>query len=151
MSSFFNAETISVHVGIKNSNGYWIEEYTSKSGEKMKLWECPCCGYPTLRELDSFEICFLCWWEDDGQGDGDADRVKGGPNGDYSLTEARKNFREWLIIFRPLDSRFNALRNEKLDSKKREIISIFSELGDDNREDMLRRVNDLKELLMREK
>ncbi|MGW4819347.1 CPCC family cysteine-rich protein [Streptomyces sp. NPDC004227] len=34
----------------------------------------------------------VCFWEDDGQDDHDADRVRGGPNGRLSLTEARKNF-----------------------------------------------------------
>lgn len=29
---------------------------------------CPCCGYRTLKEgWGSFEVCPICWWEDDGQ------------------------------------------------------------------------------------
>ena len=47
----------------------------------------------TLSERGGFEICSVCWWEDDGQDDADADVVRGGPNGDLSLTQARKNFR----------------------------------------------------------
>lgn len=39
-----------------------------------------------------FEICQVCFWEDDGQDNIDADEVKGGPNGDLSLTEARRNY-----------------------------------------------------------
>ena len=35
----------------------------------------------------------LCFWEDDGQDDRDADEVCGGPNGTLSLTEARASFR----------------------------------------------------------
>ena len=53
---------------------------------------CPCCGYPTLGERGGYEICELCWGEDDGQDDADADIVLGGPNHGYSLTEARENF-----------------------------------------------------------
>ncbi|MFC9601971.1 CPCC family cysteine-rich protein [Streptomyces niveus] len=53
---------------------------------------CPCCGFLTLGERSSFEICPVCFWEDDGQDDHDADRVRGGPNGRLSLTEARRNF-----------------------------------------------------------
>jgi hypothetical protein len=34
-------------------------------------------------------------WEDDGQDDHDADEVRGGPNGDLSLTQARINFRRF--------------------------------------------------------
>lgn len=41
------------------------------------------------------EICDICFWEDDGQDDQDADEVRGGPNGSLSLTEARRNFREF--------------------------------------------------------
>jgi hypothetical protein len=55
-------------------------------------FDCPCCGLPTLGELNAYEICPVCWWEDDGQGDRDADVVRGGPNYEYSLTAARKNF-----------------------------------------------------------
>lgn len=52
---------------------------------------CPCCGYVTLDELGHYDICEVCWWEDDGQDNDDADRVWGGPNTD-SLTKARVNF-----------------------------------------------------------
>jgi len=53
-----------------------------------------------IRRTGGFEICILCNWEDDGQDDPYADEVWGGPNGDYSLTEARKNFKENLIMYR---------------------------------------------------
>jgi hypothetical protein len=53
---------------------------------------CPCCLFSTLKENGGFEICVICWWEDDGQNDQDAGEVRGGPNSDYSLTDARKNF-----------------------------------------------------------
>ncbi|WP_442894120.1 CPCC family cysteine-rich protein [Bradyrhizobium sp. AZCC 1721] len=33
------------------------------------LFPCPCCGFPTLSERSAWEICCVCWWEDDGQGD----------------------------------------------------------------------------------
>jgi Cysteine-rich CPCC len=49
----------------------------------------------TLPERDAFEICPVCFWEDDGQDDLDADEVSGGPNGSLSLTQARLNFREF--------------------------------------------------------
>ncbi|WP_328859368.1 CPCC family cysteine-rich protein [Streptomyces sp. NBC_00306] len=31
------------------------------------LYWCPCCGYVTLAERGSHEICAVCFWEDDGQ------------------------------------------------------------------------------------
>jgi hypothetical protein len=62
---------------------------------------CPCCGYPTLSERGGYEICELCNWEDDGQDDPHADEVWGGPNGPYSLTEARRNFERHLVMYEP--------------------------------------------------
>jgi hypothetical protein len=54
---------------------------------------CPCCGKRTLGERGGYEICPVCFWEDDGQDDHDADIVRGGPNGSLSLSEARANYR----------------------------------------------------------
>jgi hypothetical protein len=41
-----------------------------------------------------FEICPVCFWEDDGQDDHDADVVRGGPNRSLSLRDARGNYAE---------------------------------------------------------
>lgn len=50
---------------------------------------CPGCGYPTISSRGDYEICLVCWWEDDNQDDETADEVWGGPNGLLSLTENR--------------------------------------------------------------
>jgi uncharacterized protein YjbI with pentapeptide repeats len=50
---------------------------------------CPCCFSLTLTNRGGFEICEVCYWEDDGQDDANADVVIGGPNGNLSLTQAR--------------------------------------------------------------
>ena len=55
--------------------------------------QCPCCGYVTLPERGMSLICPVCFWEDDGQDDHDADVVRGGPNGALSLSQARANYR----------------------------------------------------------
>jgi Cysteine-rich CPCC len=55
-------------------------------------YRCPCCGYVTLGERGMYEICAVCFWEDDGQDDHGADQVRGGPNRNLSLTRARRNF-----------------------------------------------------------
>jgi hypothetical protein len=55
-------------------------------------YRCPCCGYLTLSERGMYELCPVCFWEDDGQDDHDADQVRGGPNRGLSLTQARRNF-----------------------------------------------------------
>lgn len=51
---------------------------------------CPVCGYLTLNERDSFDICIICFWEDDGIDDYEKD-FESGPN-HMTLTEARNNF-----------------------------------------------------------
>ncbi|HDS1039071.1 TPA: hypothetical protein QDZ42_002087 [Stenotrophomonas maltophilia] len=56
---------------------------------------CPCCGSRSLASRGGYDICPVCFWEDDGQDDDDADVVLGGPNGDLSLTDARANYRRF--------------------------------------------------------
>jgi hypothetical protein len=55
---------------------------------------CPCCGYLTLPEAPTgtYEICPVCFWEDDNVRFDDPDH-EGGAN-QVSLNQARKNFRE---------------------------------------------------------
>ncbi|MEV0842708.1 CPCC family cysteine-rich protein [Actinocatenispora sera] len=70
-----------------------IEPFTNVvRGEADGPHRCPCCGYVTLAERGMSEICPVCFWEDDGQDDHDADLVRGGPNKRLSLTDARRNF-----------------------------------------------------------
>lgn len=77
----------------------WFEDYVEKveqdaarhshSGGKQA---CPCCRFFTLDARAAYEICSVCFWEDDGQDDPDADDIRGGPNGALSLTAARTNY-----------------------------------------------------------
>ncbi len=64
-----------------------------KNNERVLPLRCPCCYCRTLSERDIYEICPVCFWEDDGQDDHNADVVRGGPNGKLSLTAARANYR----------------------------------------------------------
>src|SRR5262245_27586783 len=75
----------------------WFHEYTARlEGQPEGLpLRCPCCGCKTLGERGGFEICPVCFWEDDGQDDHDAEIVRGGPNGALSLGQARANFRRF--------------------------------------------------------
>lgn len=61
---------------------------------------CPCCGFLTLSSRGWHETCPVCYWDDDGQDDHDADVCRGGANL-VSLTEARRNFK----AFRASDRR----------------------------------------------
>ncbi|GAA4561508.1 CPCC family cysteine-rich protein [Planotetraspora kaengkrachanensis] len=58
-------------------------------------YPCPCCGFLTLSERGGYEICPVCFWEDDGQDDHDADQVRGGPNYELSFTQGWRNFTEF--------------------------------------------------------
>jgi hypothetical protein len=56
---------------------------------------CPCCGHLTLatRPPGTYEVCEVCFWEDDGVQFADPE-YRGGANRE-SLNEARANFREF--------------------------------------------------------
>jgi hypothetical protein len=91
---------------------------------------CPCCGYPTLPELASYEICELCNWEDDGQGDEAADEMWGGANSDYSLTEARINFRKHRVMYAPgRDQRITGGDSALEYETKGQLMAVFDRLS----------------------
>lgn len=52
--------------------------------------QCPCCDYFSLSRRGSYDICPVCYWEDDGTGLGTPDVISG-PN-HITLREARENF-----------------------------------------------------------
>ncbi len=58
-------------------------------------YKCPCCGYYTFenRPDGSFEICEVCFWEDDPI-QNKKPRYRGGANR-VSLNRARKNFKKY--------------------------------------------------------
>src|SRR4051794_25029726 len=87
----------------------WFDSYFEKleHGSVVRpksnaTYACPCCGNRTLPERGGFEICPVCYWEDDGQDDHDADKIRGGPNGALSLAVARTNYR----IYQASDPKF---------------------------------------------
>lgn len=98
----------------------------SKYKERFK---CPCCGYPTLDEQGGYDICLICDWEDDGQNDSNADRVLGGPNGEYSLTQARSNFKQFFIMYSPEEDKRTASEDtlEEINTKK-ELCKVYDKL-----------------------
>ena len=59
-----------------------------------KKYECPCCGYLTLssKAPGTFEICPVCFWEDDNVQYENTD-YSGGANV-VSLFEAKNNFKK---------------------------------------------------------
>ena len=63
--------------------------------EDVPTYRCPCCKSKTLHGRGGFEICPVCYWEDDGQDEHDADTVRGGPNGLLSLRQAQLYYRRF--------------------------------------------------------
>lgn len=57
-------------------------------GSAEAMLPCLCCGYKTLRSRGSYDICKVCFWEDDGQTL--LDKMSG-PN-HMTLREAKANF-----------------------------------------------------------
>jgi len=57
-------------------------------GEVEPLEPCPCCGYLTLGERGDYELCVVCFWEDDGVNE---PGHHSGPN-HMTLGEGRRNF-----------------------------------------------------------
>ena len=64
----------------------------NEATEAVPTYRCPCCKFKTLCGRSAFEICPVCYWEDDGQDEHDADKIRGGPNGKLSLRQAQKNY-----------------------------------------------------------
>lgn len=64
----------------------------------MAKFPCPCCKFLTLPELGGFAMCPVCFWEDDGQTEADAEEVRGGPNFELSLRQAQANFKQFGAI-----------------------------------------------------
>lgn len=104
--------------------------FKKKNPEIDKRVKCPCCGYPTLSARCEWEICILCDWEDDGQDNPHEDAVWGGPNGWYSLSEARRNFKKYLVMYSP-DNDTRITKGDSPEQKllKQQIVDAFEEIA----------------------
>lgn len=112
---------------IQNISSKNIKEETSKSNCIVDNYNCPCCNYPTLPERGAYYICPLCHWEDDGQDYTDEDETWCGPNGDYTLKEAKENFLNNLTMYRVNDIENFLISSQKI-SLKEKLIDIFNRI-----------------------
>lgn len=55
----------------------------------MEKYTCPCCGYKTLDDEHEYDICPICFWEDDLFQFENIDLLGANP---VSLREAQQNF-----------------------------------------------------------
>lgn len=81
-----------------------------------KKYECPCCRHFTFNEQPpgTFEICPVCYWEDDSVQYSDPN-YEGGAN-KVSLNKARENF----IRLGAIEKEYVAWVRPPLDEEKRE-------------------------------
>jgi len=86
-------------------------------GEKkmnLDVTTCPCCGYKSLPEDSTFDICPICHWEDDPTQSRDLD-FGGGAN-NLSLRQAQYNFKKFgTADFRSLDFIRNLTETDEKD------------------------------------
>lgn len=68
-----------------------FNENVTVDGKQPHLNKCPCCDYKTLKERGHYEICPVCYWEDDGA---ELDEDYSGPN-HITLREGKRNFQEY--------------------------------------------------------
>ncbi len=122
-----------------------VESSIKKRPDDGLRYNCPCCYYPTLKERGGYDICSLCSWEDDGQDDPHADEDWGGPNHGYSLSEARKNFKDYLVMYLPdNDPRLGQGDSERTKLAKTKIIEFFKKIKIE--ENKIRK-NELREMV----
>lgn len=77
-------------------------------------YPCPCCKYLTFDEEPngSFEICPVCFWEDDNVQNEDPS-YDGGANG-ICLKEAKENFAKYCAIKKEYSSKVRKPLSEEL-------------------------------------
>jgi hypothetical protein len=82
----------------------------------MARHACPCCACRTLEPAPpgTFEICPVCWWEDDNV-QFENPRFAGGANS-VSLEEARSNYRAFGASEKGLRDRVRAPTDDELAS-----------------------------------
>ncbi|SMO52788.1 Cysteine-rich CPCC [Melghirimyces algeriensis] len=101
-------------VGVKNE---YLSERISKilgkkilvEGKEETLLTCPCCKYQTLMERGQYDICPVCFWEEDGS---DEPTHYSGPN-HMTLAEGRENFIKYGAVTEM------SLQFIKIDAKRR--------------------------------
>jgi len=60
----------------------------------MSLCQCPCCDYFTIEQGNDYEICPVCFWEDDYLGFESLDEPSGANRG-LTIRQARDNFSKY--------------------------------------------------------
>lgn len=76
-------------------------------------YRCPVCSYRTLHSRGEFEICPVCFWEDEGDIE-NIDVPTYGPNNGLSLADAKKHFQQFGAVDESLVSKVRKPNTEEL-------------------------------------
>jgi hypothetical protein len=99
VSNYYARKSIEYKFG-RFTNSY-LQTFLSKQlgrtievkGKSRKLFSCLCCGYKTL-DRSGWEICNVCYWEDDGVSE--LDEISSANH--MSLFEAKENFQKLGVM-----------------------------------------------------
>ena len=81
---------------------------------KHAKYQCPCCENYTLefKANNTFQVCPICFWEDDGVQLNDPD-YEGGAN-EMSLKQARMNYHKFGVIDLKFKDYTRAIKKDEL-------------------------------------
>ena len=116
---------------------------TDLKSEDILKNSCPVCGYLTLDERDSFDICSICFWEDNGIDDFEVNNDSE-PN-QITLKEGREIFQE---AKRKLLTA-NVVGDNLIDTLKNKFINLDNsiEQSDLDKSEIIRLQNEIVDLL----
>jgi hypothetical protein len=90
-----------------------------KGSHKLKKYQCPCCGYYTLEsKTHNYEICPVCYWEDDPHQYKDPE-FHGGAN-HMSLNDARENYKKLEVCDEKMKSYVRQPKKDEMHGYQRE-------------------------------
>ncbi len=113
----------------------WFDDYLARARIGLlplprDYYTCACCGYPTIEEPQTLEVCYLCLWKDNGQDDPHANEYWRGAYYGLTLSAAREHFAAYVACFD--DSSRYPLFSEEQDPAllraKRACIALFEQM-----------------------
>jgi len=124
-----------------------VLQRTYVKSEDILKNSCPKCGYLTLDERSNYDICSICFWEDDGIDDFELNK-NSGPN-HMTLKEGREIFQE---AKRKLLSA-KVVGNNLIDSLRCKFLKLDNSIKTENinKSEIIRLQNEIIDLLIKNK
>lgn len=105
---------------------------------------CPICGYMTLATRCDHDICGICFWQDDGQDNPEADNSYIGPNQVHSINTFRVEIYDWLEEFKSVEKPMDSI--EKRIGQELLKLENFISTSDVNKQIVLQQIDALSGL-----